>query len=133
MGQETINFDVYTMRSRNLYLQITIISNTSLTPNIYPEKIYQTTIVTSNHHPSELIYKVDVDLNKSYVISLHFVEISANITVGGQRVFDILVINRETKYKIVDIIGVKGKLNMTFFLEKNSFCEHGDVDNLSSP
>lgn len=82
------------------------IKQTSLTPNYYPEGLYQTAIIGTDLLP-DLEYTMDVDPNSNYSVWLHFAEIDASVTGAGQRVFDVLI-NGDTVFQGVDIIQRSG-------------------------
>ncbi|KAI6703726.1 hypothetical protein NL676_012862 [Syzygium grande] len=82
------------------------IKQTSLSPNYYPEGLYQTAIIGTDLVP-DLEYTMDVDPNSNYSVWLHFAEIDASVTGAGQRVFDVLI-NGDTVFQSVDIIQRSG-------------------------
>uniref|UniRef100_A0A1D1XLH3 Putative leucine-rich repeat receptor-like serine/threonine-protein kinase At2g14440 n=1 Tax=Anthurium amnicola TaxID=1678845 RepID=A0A1D1XLH3_9ARAE len=85
-------------------------------PNFYPQKLYQTAIISTDSQP-ELSFQMEVDPNKNYSLWLHFAEIDPRISSKGQRVFDI-VINGDIAFNSVDIILVTGKPNAALVLNR---------------
>ncbi|XP_074565406.1 receptor-like protein 4 [Curcuma longa] len=77
------------------------ITQTAISPNFYPEKLYQSAIVGDDEQP-DLSFQMEVNPNRNYSIWFHFSEIDPNITGGGQRVFDILI-NGDIVFENVDI------------------------------
>ncbi|CAA6658155.1 unnamed protein product [Spirodela intermedia] len=92
------------------------ISGASIAPNFYPEKLYQSAIVSSDSH-SQMSFQMEVDPNKNYSLWLHFAEIDPVVTRQGQRVFDILI-NDDIAFKNVDIVRMTGKPNTVLVLNK---------------
>ncbi|XP_077242774.1 receptor-like protein 4 [Tasmannia lanceolata] len=92
------------------------INQVSIPPNFYPEKLYQSAIVSTDNQP-DLSFSMDVDPNKNYSIWLHFAEIESGITSAGQRVFDILI-NGDVEFKNVDIINATGDRYSALVLNK---------------
>lgn len=82
------------------------ITQASLSPNYYPEGLYQTAIIGTSQQP-DLEYTMDVDPNRNYSVWLHFAEIDTLVTGVGQRVFNILM-NGDTVFQDVDIIKMSG-------------------------
>ncbi|PKI50388.1 hypothetical protein CRG98_029216 [Punica granatum] len=82
------------------------IKHTSLSPNYYPQGLYQSAIVGTDKQP-DLEYIMDVDPNKNYSVWLHFAEIDSSVREAGQRVFDILI-NGDTVFQSVDIVKLSG-------------------------
>lgn len=78
----------------------------AVSPNFYPEKLYQSAIVGTDSQP-DLSYSLDVDPNKNYSIWLHFAEFDPRIPGAGKRVFDILI-NGDIAFKDIDIIHMTG-------------------------
>lgn len=68
MNKIVSDFRVHIVRLRNLYLLHCL--KTFLAPNVYPIIIYQKTVVNMNNYECKLLYKVYVNSNKSYEISL---------------------------------------------------------------
>ncbi|XP_042517316.1 receptor-like protein 4 [Macadamia integrifolia] len=93
------------------------INQASVSPNYYPEKLYQTALVSTDSQP-DLSYSIDVDPTRNYSIWLHFSEIDTTITGQGQRVFDILI-NGDVAFKDVDIIQRSGGNYTALVLNKN--------------
>ncbi|KAJ0982996.1 hypothetical protein J5N97_011251 [Dioscorea zingiberensis] len=79
----------------------------SVPPNFYPQRLYQSAIVSNDRQP-ELSFQMEVVPNKNYSIWLHFAEIDPRITKEGQRVFDVLF-NGDIIFTDVDIIHMTGK------------------------
>lgn len=92
------------------------IAQASIAPNFYPEKLYQSAIVSTDRQP-DLSYQMEVDPNKNYSIWLHFAEIDPRISGEGERIFDILL-NGDIAFKDVDILQVTGKHNTALVLNK---------------
>ncbi|KAA8519756.1 hypothetical protein F0562_014012 [Nyssa sinensis] len=92
------------------------IKKTSISPNFYPEALYQTALISTNNHP-DLAYTMDVDPNRNYSIWLHFAEIDTSVTGVGQRVFDILI-NDDVAFQDVDIVNMSGDANSALVLNK---------------
>ncbi|XP_042480681.1 receptor-like protein 4 isoform X2 [Macadamia integrifolia] len=92
------------------------IKQASVSPNYYPEKLYQTAIVSTDSQP-DLSYSMDVDPTRNYSIWLHFAEIDPRTKGEGQRVFDILI-NGDTAFKDVDIIKLSGDSYTALVLNK---------------
>ncbi|XP_075667728.1 receptor-like protein 4 [Castanea sativa] len=82
------------------------IKQASLSPNFYPEGLYQSALVSTDNQP-ELTYAMDVEPNRNYSIWLHFAEIDSSVTGVGQRVFDILI-NSDVTFQDVDVIKMSG-------------------------
>nr|AIZ68210.1 leucine-rich repeat receptor-like serine/threonine-protein kinase [Albuca bracteata] len=93
-----------------------IIAKASIAPNFYPEKLYQSAIVSTDRQP-ELSYQMEVDPNKNYSIWLHFAEIDPRVSKEGQRVFDILL-NGDIAFENIDIIHITGQHNAALVLNK---------------
>jgi len=92
------------------------IAQASVAPNFYPEKLYQSAIVSTDRQP-DLSFQMEVDPSKNYSIWLHFAEIDPRVHSEGERVFDILV-NGDVAFKNVDIIHITGKHNAALVLNK---------------
>lgn len=82
------------------------IKHASISPNFYPEALYESALVSTDNEP-DLTYAMDVEPNRNYSIWLHFAEIESTVTDVGQRVFDI-VINGDVEFDNVDIIKMSG-------------------------
>ncbi|URD99263.1 Di-glucose binding within endoplasmic reticulum [Musa troglodytarum] len=82
------------------------ISMTSISPNFYPEKLYQSAIVGSDLQP-DLSFEMEVEPNRNYSVWLHFSEIDPRIAGEGERTFDISL-NGDTAFESIDIIGMTG-------------------------
>ncbi|KAF8391316.1 hypothetical protein HHK36_023620 [Tetracentron sinense] len=82
------------------------IKQASVSPNFYPEILYQTALLSTDSQP-DLSYTMYVDPNRNYSIWLHFAEIDPEVTGEGQRIFDILI-NGDIAFKDVDIIHMSG-------------------------
>jgi hypothetical protein len=93
-----------------------VIAETLLTPNFYPQSIYQSAIVGTDRQPS-LSFEMDVTPNKNYSVWLHFAEIDNGVTAEEQRVFDVLI-NGDTAFKDVDIIRMTGERFTALVLNK---------------
>ncbi|XP_059670680.1 receptor-like protein 4 isoform X2 [Cornus florida] len=92
------------------------IKKASNSPNFYPEALYQTALISTDHQP-DLEYTMDVDPNRNYSIWLHFAEIDPSVTGVGQRVFDI-VINGDVAFQDVDIVKLSGDIYSALVLNK---------------
>ncbi|XP_058096052.1 receptor-like protein 4 [Magnolia sinica] len=92
------------------------IKGASVPPNFYPEKLYQS-VILSTESQLDLSYSIEVDPKKNYSIWLHFAEIVNGITSEGQRVFDILI-NGDIAFKNVDIIRMTGEPYAALVLNK---------------
>ncbi|KAH1091120.1 hypothetical protein J1N35_018377 [Gossypium stocksii] len=92
------------------------IKKASTLPNFYPEALYQSAVVSTDSKP-DLAYTMDVDPNKNYSIWLHFAEIDATITGAGKREFDVLI-NGETEFENVDVVGMSGDRYTALVLNK---------------
>ncbi|KAJ6853340.1 putative leucine-rich repeat receptor-like serine/threonine-protein kinase [Iris pallida] len=92
------------------------ITQASVKPNFYPEKLYQSAIVSTDRQPN-ITFQMEVNPNKNYSIWLHFAEIDPGITSKGQRVFDVLV-NSGIAFTDVDIIQITGGHNAALVLHK---------------
>lgn len=84
----------------------TMIKQTSLPPNFYPESLYQSALISTDSQP-DLTYTMDVDPNRNYSVWLHFAEIDNSVTAEGQRVFDVMI-NGDVVFKDVDILKMSG-------------------------
>ncbi|XP_068656531.1 receptor-like protein 4 [Aristolochia californica] len=94
----------------------TRVKGINVPPNFYPEKLYQSAIVSTDIQP-DLSFDMEVEPNKNYSIWLHFAEIDQGITKKGQRIFDILI-NGDIAFKDVDIIGATGEPYSALVLNK---------------
>nr|GMD10285.1 putative leucine-rich repeat receptor-like serine/threonine-protein kinase At2g14440 [Ipomoea batatas] len=92
------------------------IKQASIRPNVYPEALYKSAIVSTDEQP-DLTYSVDVEPNQNYSIWLHFAEIDSSITGEGQRVLDILI-NGDVVFPGVDIVKMAGGINSALVLNK---------------
>ncbi|XP_010928957.1 receptor-like protein 4 [Elaeis guineensis] len=92
------------------------IAQASTSPNFYPEKIYQSAIVSTDRQP-DLSFQMEVDPNKNYSIWLHFAEIDARIKSSGERVFDVLV-NGDVAFENIDIIRMTGECYAALVLNR---------------
>lgn len=82
------------------------IKKASVSPNFYPEGLYQSALVSTDDQP-DLTYSLDVEPNRNYSVWMHFAEIDAAVTAEGKRVFDV-VINGDTFFEDVDVIKMSG-------------------------
>ncbi|KAL5759209.1 hypothetical protein ACOSQ2_018047 [Xanthoceras sorbifolium] len=73
------------------------IANTNQQPNYFPMKLYQTAVTSSG----VVEYELAVDAKLDYLIWFHFAEIDSSVTKVGQRVFDVVV--NEKNVSRVDI------------------------------
>ncbi|XP_015578003.1 receptor-like protein 4 [Ricinus communis] len=78
------------------------ISGTDQPPNYFPMKLYQTA-VTGN---GALEYELTVDAKLDYLLWFHFAEIDSTVTKKGQRVFDVVVNDKNASR--VDIFAAVG-------------------------
>ncbi|KAL3644639.1 hypothetical protein CASFOL_009819 [Castilleja foliolosa] len=70
------------------------VTNVERSPNYFPEKLYQTAIMAAGHNGGGggvLEYELSVDAKMDYLLWFHFAEIDVSVTRAGQRVFDVLV------------------------------------------
>lgn len=88
----------------------------TVSPNFYPEQIYQSAISSTNADPN-LSFQMEIEPKYNYSIWLHFSEIYPSVTTVGSRVFDVLV-NGDTLFTSVDIIRMTGKTNAALVLQK---------------
>ncbi|KAJ3670494.1 hypothetical protein LUZ60_010818 [Juncus effusus] len=84
-----------------------IIAETSISPNFYPQALYQYAIVSTDREP-QMSYQFDVDPNKNYSVWLHFAEIDMAVTKELERVFDVSI-NGDSAFKDVDVIRMAGE------------------------
>ncbi|XP_052199491.1 receptor-like protein 4 [Diospyros lotus] len=94
--------------------------NTDQSPNYFPMKLYQTAVVTIGSGTLE--YELPVDAKMDYLLWFHFAEIDVSVTKPGQRVFDV-------------VINDKNATRIDIFKEVGSFVAHSwyyTVKNLSS-
>ncbi|XP_047322399.1 receptor-like protein 4 [Impatiens glandulifera] len=63
--------------------------NTEQSPNYFPKKLYQTALTVTGKGTIE--YELQVDAKSNYLIWLHFAEIDVSITKSGQRLFDVVI------------------------------------------
>ncbi|KAJ3705395.1 hypothetical protein LUZ61_009100 [Rhynchospora tenuis] len=84
-----------------------VIAETSISPNFYPQALYQSAIVGTDREPG-LSFQIDIDPNKNYSLWLHFAEIDPAVTKELQRVFDVLI-NGDVTFKEVDVIRMTGE------------------------
>lgn len=63
------------------------ITNTNRQPNYYPMKLYQTAVTSSK----TIEYELQVDAKLDYLLWFHFAEIDTSVKKAGQRVFDLVV------------------------------------------
>lgn len=92
------------------------IKGSSISPNFYPDALYQTALRSTDRKP-DLDYTLDVDANKNYSVWLHFAEIDPSVTGEGQRVFDISI-NGDVAFKDVDIVKMSGDRYSAIVLNK---------------
>ncbi|XP_050224092.1 receptor-like protein 4 [Mercurialis annua] len=91
---ETVSFRSLSTREK--------ISGTAQPPNYFPMKLYQTA-VTGN---GVLEYGLTVDAKLDYLLWFHFAEIDSSVTKKGQRVFDVVVNDKNVSR--VDIFAAVG-------------------------
>ncbi|KAK4410350.1 Receptor-like protein 4 [Sesamum angolense] len=81
------------------------IANVEISPNYFPEKLYQTAITALGNGGGILEYELPVDAKLDYLLWFHFAEIDVSVTKAGQRVFDVMVngenVSRVDVYKEV--------------------------------
>ncbi|XP_047960937.1 receptor-like protein 4 isoform X2 [Salvia hispanica] len=82
------------------------IANVELSPNYFPEKLYQTAVVAQGDGGGILEYEMPVDAKLDYLLWFHFAEIDASVTKAGQRVFDVIV--NEENVSRVDVFDKVG-------------------------
>ncbi|EYU27999.1 hypothetical protein ABFS82_13G104600 [Erythranthe guttata] len=90
------------------------IKKASVSPNFYPEALYQTALVSTDTQP-DLAYTMEVEPTRNYSLWLHFAEIDPAVTGAGERVFDVLI-NGDVKFRDVDIVGMAGDVNTALVL-----------------
>ncbi|KAL7129996.1 hypothetical protein ABFS83_13G104300 [Erythranthe nasuta] len=90
------------------------IKKASVSPNFYPEALYQTALVSTDTQP-DLAYTMEVEPTRNYSLWLHFAEIDPTVTGAGERVFDVLI-NGDVKFRDVDIVGMAGDVNTALVL-----------------
>ncbi|KAK6134038.1 hypothetical protein DH2020_032217 [Rehmannia glutinosa] len=67
------------------------IANVEISPNYFPKKLYQTAVMAEGNGGGVLEYELTVDAKLDYLLWFHFAEIDVNVTMAGQRVFDVMV------------------------------------------
>lgn len=90
------------------------IKQTSLSPNFYPESLYQSAIVSTDNE-ADIEFTVDVDPGRNYSVWLHFAEIDPSVTSEKQRVFDV-IINGDIVFHDIDIVSMAGGVNSALVL-----------------
>ncbi|KAL7089010.1 hypothetical protein ACP275_13G162300 [Erythranthe tilingii] len=90
------------------------IKKASVSPNFYPEALYQTALASTDTQP-DLAYTMEVEPTRNYSLWLHFAEIDPAVTGAGERVFDVLI-NGDVKFRDVDIVGMAGDVNTALVL-----------------
>ncbi|PSS13418.1 LRR receptor-like serine/threonine-protein kinase precursor [Actinidia chinensis var. chinensis] len=73
--------------------------NTNQSPNYFPLKLYQTALTVTGNGAIE--YELPVDAKLDYLVLLHFAEIDVSVNRAGQRVFDVVI--NEKNVSRVDI------------------------------
>ncbi|XAR55843.1 Non-specific serine/threonine protein kinase [Bertholletia excelsa] len=63
--------------------------NTDQFPNYFPTTLYQTALMVTG--TGELEYELPVDAKRDYLLWFHFAEIDVSVTRAGQRVFDVVI------------------------------------------
>ncbi|PSR91199.1 Receptor-like protein kinase [Actinidia chinensis var. chinensis] len=96
------------------------ILNTDQSPNYFPMKLYQTAVTAIGD--GDLEYELAVDAKADYLVWLHFAEIDGSVTKLGQRVFDVVI--NEKNVTRVDIYKEVGGFA--------AYSWHYTVKNLSS-
>ncbi|KAL6969815.1 hypothetical protein U1Q18_029528 [Sarracenia purpurea var. burkii] len=94
--------------------------NTDQRPNYFPAKLYQTALMAIGN--SALEYELPVDAKLDYLMWFHFAEIDVSVTKPGQRVFDVVVNDKNVSR--VDIYKQVGSFA--------AYSWHYTVNNLSS-
>ncbi|KAL1551229.1 receptor-like protein 4 [Salvia divinorum] len=82
------------------------IANVELSPNYFPEKLYQTAVIAQGDGGGVLEYEMPVDAKLDYLLWFHFAEIDGSVTKAGQRVFDVIV--NEENVSRVDVFDKAG-------------------------
>ncbi|XP_057765707.1 receptor-like protein 4 [Salvia miltiorrhiza] len=82
------------------------IANVELSPNYFPEKLYQTAIMAQGNGGGILEYELQVDAKLDYLLWFHFAEIDVSVSKAGQRVFDVIV--NEENVSRVDVFDKVG-------------------------
>ncbi|XP_019434359.1 PREDICTED: probable LRR receptor-like serine/threonine-protein kinase At5g48740 [Lupinus angustifolius] len=67
------------------------IDGTDREPNFFPMKLYQSAVTVSE---DVLEYELSVDAKMDYLVWLHFAEIDSSVKSEGERVFDVLINER---------------------------------------
>ncbi|KAK6134092.1 hypothetical protein DH2020_032189 [Rehmannia glutinosa] len=67
------------------------VANVEISPNYFPKKLYQTAVMAEGNGGGVLEYELTVDAKLDYLLWFHFAEIDVNVTMAGQRVFDVMV------------------------------------------
>ncbi|GMP83196.1 hypothetical protein CsSME_00037203 [Camellia sinensis var. sinensis] len=96
------------------------VNNTDQSPNYFPMKLYQSAVTVIGN--GELEYELPVDAKMDYLVWFHFAEIDSGVTKSGQRVFDVLVNDKNVSR--VDIFSEVGSFS--------AYSLHYTVKNLSS-
>ncbi|XP_028117441.1 receptor-like protein 4 [Camellia sinensis] len=96
------------------------VNNTDQSPNYFPMKLYQSAVTVIGN--GELEYEMPVDAKMDYLVWFHFAEIDSGVTKSGQRVFDVLVNDKNVSR--VDIFSEVGSFS--------AYSLHYTVKNLSS-
>ncbi|XP_044492014.1 receptor-like protein 4 [Mangifera indica] len=91
------------------------IANTDQPPNYFPMKLYQTAIISSK----AIEYELTVDAKLDYLLWFHFAEIDSSVTKVGQRVFDVVVNDKNvSRVDIVKQVGTFAAYSM-YYVAKN--------------
>ncbi|XP_044491147.1 receptor-like protein 4 [Mangifera indica] len=91
------------------------ITNASEPPNYFPMKLYQTAITSSGVIEYELL----VDAKLDYLLWFHFAEIDSSVTKAEQRVFDVMVNDKNvSRVDIVKQVGTLAACSM-YYVAKN--------------
>ncbi|KAJ0038817.1 hypothetical protein Pint_23327 [Pistacia integerrima] len=91
------------------------ISNTNQPPNYFPMKLYQTAIMARG----AIEYELEVDAKLDYLLWFHFAEIDSSVTKVGQRVFDVVVNDKNvSRVDIVKQVGTFAAYSM-YYVAKN--------------
>ncbi|GAV59154.1 LRR_1 domain-containing protein/Malectin_like domain-containing protein [Cephalotus follicularis] len=78
------------------------IANTNQGPNYFPMKLYQTAVMGSEG----VEYALEVDAKLDYLLWFHFAEIDSSVSKAGERVFDVVV--NERNVSRIDIVANVG-------------------------
>lgn len=92
-----------------------------MSPNYFPEKLYQTAVVAQGDEGGILEYEMPVDAKLDYLLWFHFAEIDVSVTKAGQRVFDVIV-NEEnvSRVDVFDKVGAFAAYDFSYVVKNLS-------------